>query len=324
MFQENYKHSKATSMLRFRRRFEVFVILIIMIKGCHVLRKYARMPLEENLSDQLEFMRGSGTIICVKETVQHMPTVKFLLPSIKREAETFTMFLHRDNANWQTYIFDRHPKLNMLAGVKDSEKIYKVCYQYVKEFRAQHGKEYRRALAQNEKLWRPIEQKYLQILEEHFEVKFPTRQKLMYAYVSVIPVYPRWIDEWSFNVSYFVPKRVKEIACHEIQHLLYFKKWMEVFPRTKRVELDNPHLVWRLSELIAPVILNEHPYFKTLFTRKQMTYKNFQEIRIQGRQPMIHLTGMYRRHLKSGAPFESFLKNIWEFAKKHEDVIMGV
>jgi len=259
----------------------------------------------------------------MKKTTSLFPTVKFLLPSIAQEAETFVMFLHQADANWQSYIFSRHPKLRELSGVDDSAKIYKVCYEYVKEFRALHKNELSRAVKQNEKLWRPIERKYLQTLSKHFEIKFPAHRKMMRAYVSIIPVYPRWIDTWSFNVSYFKPERVKEIACHEIQHFLYFKKWIQVFPKTKRAELDSPHLVWRLSELIAPVILNEHPHFRTLISGKQTTYENFQKIRIRGRQPTTHLQIMYRRHLKSSAPFEEFLKEIWQFARDNTKILMA-
>jgi hypothetical protein len=233
------------------------------------------------------------------------------------------MFLLRADADLQAHIFSMHPKLRQLSGIDDPKKMYSVCYDYVKEFRTLHEKESLRLLQQIEQLWRPTERKYLQTLSEHFETAYPPRHTVMRAYVSIVPMYPRWLDTWSFNVSYIRPERVKEIACHEIQHFLYFKKWMEVFPKTKRAELDNPHLPWRLSELIAPVIMNEHPYCKTLINRKQTTYKHFQQIRIRGRQPTTHLKNMYRRHLRSGAPFKEFLKEIWQFAQDNTQALMN-
>ncbi len=255
---------------------------------------------------------------------QHLPTVKFLIASPAREAGVLVTFLTSKTNHWRKYIFNRHPDLELqVKGVTDPEKLYKICYTYAKVFQTVHKKEFVQALAENEKSWRHIEREYLRVLSEHFETSFPRNREVMHAYVSMIPVYPRYLDEWSFNVSYFVPSRVKEIACHEIQHFLYFKKWIETFPETKRRELDNPHLVWRLSELVDPVILNEHPYFKTLFNRKQLTYKHFQEIRIRGRQPMTHLSIMYRRHLKSKEPFAVFLKEIWKFAKDNEKILMS-
>ena len=253
----------------------------------------------------------------------HFPTVKFSIASPAREAGVLVIFLTSKRDRMSKYVFNRHPELELLVkGITDKEKLYKICYRYAKAFQAEHKREFARALEENEKRWKPIEEEYLRVLSEHFETDFPRNRKVMRAYVSMIPVYPRWLDEWSFNVSYFVPSRVQEIACHEIQHFLYFRKWLEVFPKTKREELDNPHLVWRLSELVDPVILNEHPYFKTLFNRKQLTYKHFQEIRIRGRQPMTHLSIMYRKHLKSKKPFAAFLKEIWKFAKDNEEILM--
>jgi hypothetical protein len=253
-----------------------------------------------------------------------LPTVKFLLPSIRKEAEVLTMFLCSARGfDRGSYIFNRHPELKIQLGeTKDSEEVYKICYKYANDFRRKYAKEFKQALKQNEEIWRPIEKQYLQTLSEHFETDYPPDRRIMRAYVSMIPIYPRWLDEWSFNVSYFVPSRVREIACHEIQHFLYFKKWMEVFPKTQRKELDNPHLIWRLSELVDPVMLNEHPYFKILFDCKQLTYKHFQEIRIRGRQPMTHLAIIYRRHLKSKKSFATFLEEIWKFAKDNEEILM--
>jgi hypothetical protein len=256
----------------------------------------------------------------------HLPTVKFKLPTIKKEAEVLAIFLHPHSGGWakNKYIFGRHPELGtQLVGVTDPERTYDVCYSYTKEFRSVHAKEFEKALATNERLWRPIEKPYLKTLREHFDIDFPTHRKVMSAYVSMVPIYPRWLKDWSFNVSYFVPERVREIACHEIQHFLYFKKWLQVFPDTKYEELNSPHLVWRLSELVDPVILNEHPEFKKLFSKKQETYKHFQKIRIDGWQPTTHLARMYRKHLKLDEPFETFLQDIWAFAQKHRKVLMA-
>lgn len=257
----------------------------------------------------------------------HLPTVKFVLPSVTNEAGVLTYFLMPGSAssNWCTTVFNRHPDLEKrLVGCTDKETVYRACNRYAKKYRQDHKIEFEKSLKKNEKVWRPIEKNYLQTLSDHFEIAYPTHRKVMKAYVSMVPIYPRYLSEWSFNVSYFVPERVTEIACHEIQHFLFFKKWLTVFPETKFEELNHSHLVWLLSELIDPVILNEHPEFKRLFTRKQQTYKHFQKIRIEGKQPTTHLAIMYRRYLKSNAPFEKFLRDIWKFAQENKHALMAV
>lgn len=254
----------------------------------------------------------------------HIPTVKFILPPIEKEAGVLTYFLMPGAAsnNWRQMVFKRHPDLEtMVSGCTKKDDIHEQCARYTGGYRQKHAKGFQKSLRDNEKLWRPIEKKYLKTLSEHFQTDYPKHIKTMKAYVSIVPIFPRYLDEWSFNVSSRNPTMVREIACHEIQHFVYFKKWLEVFPETKSEERNHPHLVWRLSELIDPVILNEHPVFKEFFDRKQDTYKHFQKIRIQGRQPTTHLAIMYRRYLKSGKPFEEFLKEIWQFAQENEKVL---
>lgn len=258
--------------------------------------------------------------------VNHIPTVKFLLPSVEKEAGVFTYFFstRASSDNWKKIIFKCHSELEKIVNdCVDEDEIYKQCCRYVRKVRLENKVAIEKSLKENEEIWRPIEKDYLQNLSTHFGTEYPKTRKVINAYVSIVPIYPRDIDKWCFNVSYFRPEKVKEIACHEIQHFLYFKKWMEVFPKTKLEERNHPHLVWRLSELIDPVILNEHPEFKKIFTKKQNTYKHFQKIRIKGRQPTTHLAIIYRRHLKSGLPFENFLREIWKFAKDNEKVIMN-
>lgn len=253
----------------------------------------------------------------------HIPKVVFQLPSIGREASIFVKFLETAPEAWKNHIFRRHPALEEALGNEtDTEKRYRICHQYAKNFRRAQAKQFKYALKKNEELWRPVEEEYLKTLSEHFETTYPRNERVMRAYISMIPIYPRWLDEWSFNVSVFSPERVREIACHEIQHFVYFKKWSEVFPETKKEEFNKPHLVWMLSELVDPVILNEHPKFKKLFTRKQATYTHFQKIRIDGKQPTTHLARLYRKHLKAEAPFEDFLREIWHFAQENEKLLL--
>lgn len=256
-----------------------------------------------------------------------LPKVIFTLPSIAQEARTLKSFCapRATGWDWSHVVYNRHPELKeKLADLTDQKKIYTACYAYAKWYRKEHAKDFKKALAQHRQKWEPIEKEFLQTLCEHFETKYPAKRKLIRGYVSMVPIYPRSIEGWYFNVSYFVPGRVLEIACHEIVHFLYFKKWFEVFPDTKKEEVNSPHLVWRLSEILAPVFLNEHPTFKKYFDRKQNTYKEFQKIRIEGKQPMTVFSQLYRKHLKSKDPFEEYLQVCWVVAKKHEKVLMGV
>lgn len=254
-----------------------------------------------------------------------LPNVIFTLPSIVQEAKTLQYFcaLRPTGWDWSAPVYRRHPDLKLaLSGITGHKAIYAKCYAYAKKYRKDNVENFQKAVQQNMQLWKPIEREFLQTLSDHFEIKYPSKHKIMRAYVSMVPIYPRSLSGWYFNVSYFAPERVRVIACHEIVHFLYFAKWLEVFPDTKEREMDSPHLVWRLSEILAPVFLNEHPLFKTYFGGKQNTYSEFQKVRIAGKKPLDFFTQLYRKHLRSKAPFEAFLKTCWVEAKKHEKVLM--
>ncbi len=255
-----------------------------------------------------------------------LPHVEFLLPTIAAEARVLRWFCgpRPTGWDWGAIIYNRHPELQtLLAGATDPGDIYRKCYRYAKRFHAEHATDFERTRRAQEKEWQSIETGFLTTLSEHFETSYPPRRKRMRAYMSMVPIYPRWLDTWSFNVSFWNPGRVKGIACHEILHFLYFKKWMEVFPNTKPEECNQPHLVWRLSEILDPIILNEHPVFHELVGAPQRTYKTFDAIRIHGVRPFTHFTRLYRRHLKSGAPFADFLRNAWAEARKYEKILMN-
>ncbi len=255
-----------------------------------------------------------------------LPKVIFSLPSIAKEADTLQSFCapRPTGWDWSHVVYKRHPQLKeKLENVSKQKEIYTACYSYAKQYRKEHAKEFQDALKINIQKWELVENEFLQTLSNHFEIKYPAKRKTIRGYVSMVPIYPRSIEDWVFNVSYFKPERALEISCHEIIHFLYFAKWQELFPETKKRELDSPHLVWRLSEILAPIFLNEHPLFKTYFDKKQNTYKEFQVLRIEGKSPMTFFGNIYKKHLKSKAPFEEFLKACWSEAKKHKKVLMG-
>jgi len=111
---------------------------------------------------------------------------------------------------------------------------------------------------------------------------------------------------------------------HEILHFLYFKKWKEVFPKAERRTFDSPHLVWRLSEILDPIILNNYPKIQKLTKLKHQTYKEFQKAKIGNEKLVPHFEVLYRKHLQSKKPFEVFLKIAWKEAKKHHKKISAI
>lgn len=257
-----------------------------------------------------------------------MPKVKFKLPTIKKEAEVLTFFCkpRKGGWNWSDKVYRNHPELGEILKDKKPEEYYKFIYKYSNAIVKKHKKRLNELVKKYQKEWDKINDEYLKVLSKHFETDYPVDRKIITAYVSIVPIFPRFLDTWSFNVSSrnTNPDFMVSIAMHEILHFLYFKKWMEVFPKTKKEELNNPHLIWRLSEILDPIILNNNKDIQKILKYKHNHYSEFQKVKI-GKKTMInHFEDLYKKHLKSGKSFEEFLKISWTETKKHRKIIENI
>lgn len=241
-----------------------------------------------------------------------LPKVVFKLSTIKQEAELFLGFCMyaEEGERWVRIIYAVHPEIKeIIRSGKPAEEIYKELYRYSKSFVAKEKKKIEKQVRDYQKEWNRINDRFLKILAEDFQTEFPRNRKRITAYVSIFPIFPRFLDSWSFNVGYRNPAMMKRVAVHEIIHFMYFKKWKEVFPKTKREEMESPQLVWKLSEILAPVILNNNPKIQNLINDEDKGYPEFKKYEKS-------FTKLYNDHLKKKTPFEDFLKTSWKEAKK--------
>jgi hypothetical protein len=255
-----------------------------------------------------------------------LPKVKFKLPTIKKEAYVMTSFCkpRKTGWDWSGKVYENHPQLGEILKDKKSDEYYKYVYKYSNSFIKKNKKKLDKLVKEYQTQWDKINDEYLKVLSEHFETDYPIDRKIITAYVSIVPIYPRFLDEWGFNVSSRRPDRMIAIAMHEILHFLYFKKWMEVFPKTKKGELNNPHLIWRLSEILDPIILNHNKDIQKILKSKQRHYSEFQKVKIGKKTMVEYFEDLYKKHLKSGKSFEEFLKISWTETKKHKKIIENI
>lgn len=250
--------------------------------------------------------------------------VKFIIPTADRESEVLYWFCkpRPTGWDWSGRIYAAHPELKALvSGVKSEKKFKVILSDYVRKYKTANKKEIKLAAERFQSDWDKIASRYFKAILSDFEMTLLVRRKIIKASVSINPICPRFLDDWSFHVRYDRPERMREIAMHEILHFLYFKKWLEVFPDTGREEMESPHLVWKLSEILATVILNNHPTLLALSKFKSKGYKEFQEIQI-GKQKLIpYFAKIYKKHLKNKTPIGSFFVECWENAVLHRDVI---
>ena len=237
-----------------------------------------------------------------------------------------TMFCqpHKGVWDWSDVVYRNHPDLKEVLKGKKPREFYSYTLKYARACVKSRKKELENLVTIYQKEWDVVNDRYLTTLSSHLETEYPKSRKTITAYVSIVPIFPRFLDKWAFNVSSKKPESMIPTSMHEILHFLYFKKWMEVFPKTKRKELDAPYLVWRLSEILDPIILDNNPDIQTLLSHKHNHYSEFQKAKI-GSKPLIkHFESLYQKHLKSKRSFEEFLKICWDEAVKHRKIIEGI
>lgn len=255
-----------------------------------------------------------------------IPKVKFKLATIKREAEMLLVFCkpEKEDWDWSNIIYKVHPKLKEILDGKKSSEFYKLTYEYTKKFFNKNKGALGGLAKKYQNNWDKINDEYFRILSEHFETGYPSNKRYINAYVSIVPIYPRFLSEWAFNVSSTDQKSLIPISMHEILHFMYFKKWMEVFPKTKLRELDSPHLVWKLSEILAPIILNNNKEIQKLHKHKQGHYSEFEKVKIDDKTMIKHFEDLYKEHLKKHSTFEEFLKICLTEVQQNKGMIEGI
>jgi hypothetical protein len=245
----------------------------------------------------------------------NVPQVEFELANVEREADLFDDFIKRNN--WP-HIFAKHQELvDLLNGVEDKEKRKAICLEYVRKLRSEHEAEMKTFSEEIKNEWDKINEKFLEILSVHFETDWPAEEKIT-GYVSTLPIHPRFIDFNSFFIGYENLSAMIETSAHEIVHFLWFKKWKEVFPEVERREYERPNLVWKLSEIMDPIILQCHPEIKEMIKPRQWGYRSFTTKKIGEVGMTEYFKKIYLDSVSSGDSFDVTLKKLWEEAKLHE------
>ncbi len=130
------------------------------------------------------------------------------------------------------------------------------------------------------------------------------------------------ISPYSFCVGYKVnTAQAREIIAHEIIHFLWFKKWKEVFPEIPIDQYESPHLTWRLSEIIDPIILQCHPIIKSLIQPTGWGYNSFKELKIGDIGMTEYFVKIYTKCVEEGQSFEKILKTLWKEAQENKEIL---
>jgi hypothetical protein len=257
-----------------------------------------------------------------------IPEVKFEVLGIKDEVEMiFSFCMHKNpSLDFSEVVYDRHPELKiMVAGITDEKQFREQCEKYVIGYIEKNKEAIERAREKFQKSWEEINSIFLESLCKDFETNLPEEIKEIKGNVSINPMCPRWIDEWTFNLYYkFSENIMKSVSIHEIIHFLYFKKWSEVFLDSDNKNFDGMNPEWILSEILVHTIMNNNKNIQDIVkNQKSDVYKKWQSINIDGKKLDEYFDDFYKEHEEGKISFADFLKKSWDEYQKHKDTIEG-
>lgn len=251
--------------------------------------------------------------------MQFIPTIKFEIASTDKEADLFCSFSRGERF---TNIFNKvYPELFPSLAGKNKEESVQICKDFAEKQQKLHKDEMISFQQELQTAWEPLREKFLAELSNHFETEWPKDKPVIIGLISILPIFPRNINNHSFYIGHKNIQRMIEVAAHEIVHFLWYKKWSEVFPEISKDVYEAPHLTWRLSEIIDPIILQCNPKIHELIQPKHWGYTSFEKINIGDVKMIDYFKKMYLDSVNAGDNFATTMKKLWSEAQLHEKEI---
>ncbi|MFI3307402.1 MAG: hypothetical protein R3Y21_02425 [Mycoplasmatota bacterium] len=120
--------------------------------------------------------------------------------------------------------------------------------------------------------------KYFDLLNEYFKID---KDYSVNAGVGLLPIFPRNIKEESYCITKMSDEDVVSVFMHEACHFAFFEKCRVLFENLIDEDLNNPSLLWYLSEIVIDPILNRDE-FQLCFKYNFRAYDNFYSVVING------------------------------------------
>lgn len=120
--------------------------------------------------------------------------------------------------------------------------------------------------------WNKYNDKFFDALTKYLNAHWPIEHNTICVTVGIIPVCPRYLDDFSFSVHEDInDDQLIETCAHELCHFLWFEKWKMLYPNSNLEDFESPHIIWEYSEMIVDVILNSSEINK-VFNGKKTRY----------------------------------------------------
>jgi len=234
----------------------------------------------------------------------NLPKVKFIDIPLSKEVDWIYGFLFQNEWGWGKYIIKKHPKIKKVFSFKTGKEQTVFLRTYITQFKKDNQELIEKNKIKYQTEWQKIEKDFFILLSEIMQIDWPKNRKTIKAMVSVNPICPRFLNDWSFSIFYNYKKisHAMEVIMHESCHFLYFEKWKKLYPKVSKKTFESPHIEWHLSEIVAPIILNDQR-IKKILKQKAVFYEEHEKIKVNNKTAPEYFTGLYNKNKN----FEQFL-----------------
>lgn len=202
------------------------------------------------------------------------------------------------------------PQLANLDSNFSKDEVYKVIEEVVTNDYNKYKDRITNETKRYNMLWKQYNDSYLRTLSSYLNVDWPNDLKEINATVGLIPVFPRYLNDFSFSIGTGVNDlKLLEVCAHETLHFLWFEKWKQIHPETPRREYDSPYIVWQYSEMVTDPILNNKP-FSTMFDFNERGYDSFYKLKDGNTNVMDNLRNIYSMDIPIEEKIEKGFKYI--------------
>ena len=242
------------------------------------------------------------------------PKLKFRKMSLQENIELikWAYYENDDLFNIHNFTIQYFPKLENLDKNLSKEKINQIIENVVRESYEKHKNEIEKEIKRYNAIWQPYNDLYFKTLSNYLNISWPNNIDIVEGRVGLIPVFPRYLDSFSFSVSINMSdQQLIETCAHETLHFLWFEKWKTIYPETPRAEFESPYIVWQYSEMVTDPILNNKP-FSNIFDFQEKGYASFYEMYDGKTLVMDKLRKIYSKNITT----EEKIKNGFDYITK--------
>lgn len=172
------------------------------------------------------------------------PKVQFINIPLSKETDWIYGFLFKNKWGWGKHIIKKHPSIKNVLSLETETEQVQFLEEYIVQFRKNNQKLMEKNQINYQKEWQKIETQSFLALSEIMQIDWPKNKKIIKAMLSVNPICPRFLNNWSFSLFYNYKKisHAMEVIMHESCHFLYFEKWQQMYPEMSRKNFESPHL----------------------------------------------------------------------------------